>query len=137
MNEFKLVKESKITSGFIIPDHYFDGLSAKVIQQLPAAEPKVISLWMKSKKCMYAVAAVLVLSLSIPFLYSPQDVTNPNSDKEIENYLSYHSTLTDDDIVELMDKEDIEALNIQSPIEDNEMEDILTDNANLEHYIIN
>ena len=137
MNEFKLLKESKINSGFIIPDHYFDGLSAKIIQQIPAAEPKVISLWVKSRKCIYAVAAVLVLSLSITFLHSPQSVATANSDKEIENYLSYHSTLTDDDIVELMDKEDIEALNIQSPVEDQEMEDLLTDNANLEHYITN
>ena len=137
MNEFKLDNEPKIASGFTIPENYFDGFSEKVMQQLPAAEPKVISIWVKNKKWLYAVAAVLVLSLGIPFIYVSQNDANEVSNAAIENYLSYHSTLTDDDIVELLDKEDIEKLNISTTLEDQEIEKILMENSNLEHYITN
>lgn len=137
MSEFKLDNEPKITSGFTIPDNYFDGFSEKVMLQLPSAEPKVISIWAKNKKWMYAVAAVLVLSLGISYIYMAQTEDIEASNAAIENYLSYHSTLTDDDIVELLDKEDLEKLEIPTSLEDKELEEILSENTNLEHYITN
>jgi len=137
MNEFKLDNEPKIASGFTFPDNYFDGFSEKVMHQLPSVEPKVISIWAKNKKWLYAVAAVLVLSLGITYIYVAQNDANEVSNAAIENYLSYHSTLTDDDIVELLDKEDIEKLNISTTLEDQEIEKILMENSNLEHYITN
>lgn len=136
MHEFKLDNEPKIKSGFTVPDNYFS-VSEKALLQLLKEEPKVISIWVKNKKWLYAAAAVLVLSLSIPFIYVSQNDFNEASNKEIENYLSYHSTLTDDDIVELLDNEDIEKLNISSDLEDKDVEELLTGNANLEQYITN
>src|SRR6478672_12710277 len=123
MNEFKLDNEPKITTGFQVPDTYFDTFSEKVMKQLPAKEPKVISIWAKNRKWLYAVAAVVIVSLSIPFLYISQDnvVETPNA--EIENYLSYHSTLTDEDIVELLDKEDLDKIIISNDIDDQVVED--------------
>lgn len=137
MHEFKLDNEPKITSGFTTPDNYFTDFTEKVILQLPTTKPKVISIWSKNKKVVYAVAAVLVLSLSIPYIYVLQNDSNEVSNKEIENYLTYNSTLTDDDIVELLDNEDIERLNISSDLEDKDVEEVLTGNANLEQYITN
>jgi hypothetical protein len=137
MNEFKLDNKPKITSGFTYPSTYFDGFSEKVMQKLPAAEPKVISIWARNKKWLYAVAAIVVLSLSIPFIYISQNNTTEVSSNEIENYLSYHSTLTDDDIVELLEKEDLDKIAIPNDLEDQVVEDILTENSNLEHYITN
>ncbi len=137
MNEFKLDNEPKITSGFTIPDNYFADFSEKVLLQLPKDEPKVISIWDKNRKWMYAVAAILVISLIIPFIITSQNDTDQASNATIENYLSYHSTLTDDDIVELLDKEDIEKLDISSDLEDKDVEDLLTGNTNLEQYITN
>ena len=137
MNEFKLDHEPKITSGFTIPDNYFADFSEKVVFQLPKNEPKVISIWVKNRKWLYAVAAILVISVSIPFIITSQNNTDQASNAAIENYLSYHSTLTDDDIVELLDKEDIEKLDISSDLEDKDVEDLLSGNTNLEQYITN
>lgn len=137
MNEFKLDHEPKITSGFTIPDNYFADFSEKVLLQLPKDEPKEISIWVKNRKWLYAVAAILVISLSIPFIITSQNNTDQASNAAIENYLSYHSTLTDDDIVELLDKEDIEKLDISSDLEDKDVEDLLSGNTNLEQYITN
>jgi len=137
MNKFKLDNEPKITSGLLIPDNYFADFSEKVLLQLPKEEPKVISIWVKNKKFLYAVAAIIVVSLSIPFILTSQSNSDQASNEVIENYLSYHSTLTDDDIVELLDTEDINKLNIATDLEDKEVEDVLTGNLNLEQYITN
>ena len=137
MHEFKLDNQPKISSGFTVPENYFSDFSKKVLLQIPKEEPKVISIWVKNKKWLYAVAAVLVLSLSIPFIHDSQNNVDEVSNAAIENYLSYHSTLTDDDIVELLDNEDIEKLNISSDIEDKDVEELLTGNSNLEQYITN
>ena len=90
MHEFKLDNQPKITSGFIVPENYYSDFSKKVLLQIPKEESKVISIWVKNKKWLYAVAAVLVLSLSIPFIYISQNDSNETSNAAIENYLSYH-----------------------------------------------
>jgi len=137
MNEFKLDNEPKIKSGFITPNNYFDDFSEKVMLKLSKNEPKVVSIWAKNIKWIYAIAAILVILLSIPFINFNQVNSNKASNAAIENYLSYHSTITDDDIVELLDYEDLTKLNILTNIEDKEVEDILTDNINIEQYITN
>jgi len=137
MHEFKLDNHPKINSGFTVPDNYFSDFSEKVLLQLPTAEPKVISIWAKNKKWLYTAAAVLVVSMSIPFIYISQNDSDEASNAAIENYLSYHSTITDDDILELLDHEDIENINISSDLEDKDVEELLTGNANLEQYITN
>ena len=38
-----LENEKKITSGFIVPEDYFDNFSADLMQKLPAKEIKTIS----------------------------------------------------------------------------------------------
>ena len=137
MNDFKLDTEPKITTGFTVPENYFENFSAKVMLQLPKQEPKVLSLWDKNKRWLYASAAVVVLSLSIPIMNVIKNDSDEVNTAEVENYLSYHSTLTDDDIVELLDSEDLDKLNITNTIEDKQIEDILSDNSNLEEYITN
>ncbi len=137
MKEFKLDKEPQITSGFTIPDNYFDNFSEKVMLKLSKNEPKVVSIWSKNIKWIYAIAAILVISLSILFTNFYQVNSNKASNAAIENYLSYNSTITDDDIVELLDYEDLTKLNILTNIEDKEVEDLLTENINIEQYITN
>ncbi|WP_431242471.1 hypothetical protein ACQ9BO_21940 [Flavobacterium sp. P21] len=41
MKAFKLENEPKIKSGFKTPEHYFDDLSAKVLQQINEKEVEV------------------------------------------------------------------------------------------------
>lgn len=136
MNDFKLDDHTKISPGFTTPDAYFDSFSERLLQRLPTAEPKVISLWARNKKWIYATAAVIVLSLSIPVMDYFKNDTEAVYASEMENYLTYHSTLTDDDIVELLSDEEIATLNIDNALPNNELESLLTDNVNLEDYII-
>ena len=42
MKTFKLENEPKIESGFKTPEKYFENFSIKMMEQLPANEPKVI-----------------------------------------------------------------------------------------------
>lgn len=137
MKDFKLDNEPKINSGFKIPDNYFDTFSEKVMQQLPNEEVKVIAIGSRNKNWIYTAAAIVVVSLSIPIMNSLQSTTSETNTAEVENYLTYHSTISDDDIVELLETEDINKLNTESPIEDEALEEILTNNSELEHYITN
>lgn len=137
MHEFKLDSEPKIKSGFTLPDNYFEDFTEKITLQLPTAESKVISIWKKNKKIVYAVAAILVLSFSIPILNFINTDSNEVSSIEVENYLSYHSSLSDDDIVELLETEDLEKLDLNTTIKDQVLEELLIDNVSLENYITN
>jgi uncharacterized radical SAM superfamily protein len=56
---------------------------------------------------------------------------------EIENYLTQHSTLSDDDIVNLLDTEDIENIKIDNKIENEALEEVLLNNSQIEDYITN
>jgi hypothetical protein len=137
MNDFKLNTNEKITSGFKIPDNYFDSFSEKVMQQLPKEEPKVISFYARNKKILFSAAAVLVIALSISLVFKIQSKEQEVSSDDVENYLVYHTTLSDDDIVNLLEQEDIENIKVSNPIENEAIEDVLSNNSELEQYITN
>lgn len=137
MNKFELDKQPKINSGFETPDGYFEDFSAKMLQRIDEKEIKVVPIYRKKNSWMYAAAAVLVVSLSIP-LYNILRAPNSEIDNvTLENYLSNHSGISDADLAELLDEKDIQQINIDSNIEGNAIEDLLSTNANLEEYIIN
>lgn len=136
MKDFKLDNEPKIKTGFQIPEHYFEQFSENVMTKLPNQEPKVISLWDRNKKWIYGVAAIIVLSLAIPLANQLQN-NKQEETLEIENYLAYHSTLTNDDIIELLDEEDIAKIEVNNSIDNQTMEDELTENIDIENYITN
>lgn len=137
MKDFKLDTHPKITSGFIIPENYFDTFSEKVLQQLPKEEPKVISFYARNRTWIYSAAAVLVLALSIPVVYQLQNNQNEISTNEVETYITQHTTVSDDDIVDLLDQEDIDKLKTDVPIENEVLEDVLSNNSEIEQYITN
>jgi hypothetical protein len=137
MNDFKINTNEKITSGFKIPDNYFDSFSEKVMQQLPKEEPKVISFFARNKKILFSAAAVLVIALSISLVFKIQNKEQEVSSDDVENYLVYHTTLSDDDIVNLLEQEDIENIKVSNPIENEAIEDALSNNSELEQYITN
>lgn len=81
-----------------------------------------------------AAAAVLIIGLAIPFLNRPAN--NAAIDGEsLENYLAYQSTISQYDLINLLDKEDIEALESDLKIDDAVVESALSDNTNLENYL--
>lgn len=138
MKTFKLDNEPKIETGFKIPDNYFDTFSARVIQQLPKEEPKIISLFSKSKSWLYAAAAILVLAISVPAVYTIFYSSSPEIDEAtLENYISYNTSISDADLVNLLDEKDIQKMDNGMYIEDLTIENELSENKNLENYLSN
>lgn len=137
MKTFKLENEPKIKSGFIIPESYFDHFSEKVMQQLTKEEPKVISLFLRKKSWLFVAAAIIGLGLIIP-IYN--DFSNHSSEIDeiiLENYIANKSDISDTDLANLLDEEDIQKMSIDLDIEDKSIENELSINSNLEQYIIN
>ena len=66
MKDFKINNEYKINSGFKIPENYFESFSEKVQLQINKEEPKVVSIFYKTRTWISTIAAVLVIALSIP-----------------------------------------------------------------------
>ena len=137
MKTFKLENEPKIESGFATPENYFDTFSARVMQQLPTEEPKVISIFSRRKTWIYSAAAVLILAVTIPvhnYFYSRSSEID---DTTLENYIAYHSTVSDTDLVNLLDEKDIQTINIDLDLEDITIENELSQDNNLENYLLN
>ncbi|MBC7846136.1 MAG: hypothetical protein H7Y10_06565 [Flavobacterium sp.] len=137
MKTFKLDNEPKMESGFKIPENYFDNFSARVMEQLSKEEPKTISLFERRKTWIYAAAAVLVLALTIPVYNNFYSHSTEIDETTLENYISYHSTVSDVDLVNLLNEKDIQKINIDLNIDDKLIENELSQDNNLEHYILN
>lgn len=122
MKEFKLDTTPKISTGFKTPDNYFDTLSERVMQQLPEKESSVISIFRNKKHILLMVAAVFVIALLIPTMYTTATKTTELDDSAIENYLSYQSNVTQYDIINLLDNEDIDDLKSTVAVDIDEMD---------------
>lgn len=135
MNDFKLDKEPKINTGFKTPDGYFDDFSQKLMQQLPPKEPEVISIFAKRKTWLYAAAAVLVIALTIPIIN--QNQTPELDEATLENYLAGNAGISEMELVDLLQEEDINKIKLDQNMDDKAIEDILVSNPNLEEYLTN
>ncbi|RKT00326.1 hypothetical protein [Flavobacterium sp. 123] len=132
MKTFKLENEPKITSGFKTPENYFENFSAKMMQQLPEKEPKVISLFQKRKKFLFSIAAILILGLMIPIYTTLSSTSKELDEATLENYISYQSNVTQYDLVSELEPEDIDQIKTNVTLEDTAIEDILTTNSDME-----
>ena len=137
MKEFKLDNEPKISTGFTTPEGYFDAFSEKMIAQLPNKTPKVISMYNNRKRWLFAAAAVLILALSVPIFNKLTTNTAELDQQTLEDYITYNSGISENDLVDLLDNEDIEKINIDYNIKDKDVEDLLSANNNIEQYITN
>ncbi|RZK10887.1 MAG: hypothetical protein EOO46_08895 [Flavobacterium sp.] len=135
MKDFRLDKHPNIASGFKAPDNYFEDLEKRIMEQLPAQEPKVIPLFARRKTWMMSAVAILVLALSIPVYNNFYNTSEEIDAASMENYLAYQSNISQYDLINLLDSEDIQSLDVDLALEDNTIEDILTNNNNLENYI--
>lgn len=136
MKNFNLGNEPKITSGFTTPDGYFDTFSEKVLAQLPKQESKVISIFSSKKVWYFAAAAILILMLSIP-LFTKYSTQQEEIDTEtLENYIAYQSNISEEEIVNLLEQDDLDKMKLDFNIDDATIEDALKSNSNLEQYLI-
>lgn len=135
MKEFKLENEPKIKSGFKTPDHYFDTLSAKVLEQINEKEVKVIPLYKRKKVILIAAAAAIFIAFMIPTANHYYKASKELDESTLETYLAYQSNLNQDDLIRELDTKDIDKLNKNVALEDETLEDILASNPNIENLI--
>lgn len=136
MKTFKLENEPKIQTGFKIPENYFDHLSIKIMEQLPASEPKVISIFKKRKSLIFMAAAILILALMIPILNNLSTTKKELDSTTLENYITYQSNVNQYDLISVLESEDITNMNTSIVLEDQAVEDVLSTNSNLENLIL-
>lgn len=134
MKTFKLENEPKIKSGFNVPEHYFENFSENVMRNLPRNEPKVISIFKKRKNLLMIAAAILVVALMVPIFYSSPSSKEIDS-VALENYLSYQTNITQYDLINALESEDIDKINTTVALENKTIEDILATNPDLEQLI--
>lgn len=135
MKTFKLENEPKIKSGFKTPEHYFDDFSEKVLQQINEKEVKVIPFYKRKKTLWMAAAAVVGFALLIPVINNYKANSTDLDEATLENYLSYHSNISQYDLIQKLDDSDIEKLGNDVTLEDETLEDILAASPNIEHLI--
>lgn len=136
MKEFKLDNEPKITSGFKVPEGYFERLENSVLQKITEKETPVYTLFTK-RNWFIAAAAVFVIALSIPIVNYMNASTSTIDQVQLETYLTEQSNLSEDDIVELLDEEKIQKIELELSVNTSELEEALLTNSNLEDYLIN
>lgn len=135
MKTFKLENEPKIKSGFKTPENYFDDFSEKVLQQINKKEVKVIPFYKRKKTLWMAAAAVVGFALLIPVINNYKANSTDLDEATLENYLSYHSNISQYDLIQKLDDSDIEKLGNDVTLEDETLEDILAASPNIEHLI--
>ena len=136
MKTFKLENEPKIETGFKIPANYFDDLSLKIMEQIPASEPKVISIFQKRKGLIMMVAAILILALMVPVFNNLSTTKKELDSAALENYITYQSNVNQYDLISILETEDITNMSSGIVLEDQVVEDVLSTNSNLENLIL-
>ena len=135
MKTFKLENEPKIETGFIVPEHYFDDFSKKVLSQLPEEKNTVIPLFQRRKNILFAVAAVLVIGLLIPIYNQLSRNSEELDTTTLENHLAYQTDINQYELISELDEEDLTKMESAIQLKDETIEDILTTNSDLERLI--
>jgi hypothetical protein len=135
MKKFNLENIPKTTSGFIIPDNYFEDFSKKVLSQLPDETNRVIPLYKQKSKLLTAVAAILVIGLFIP-VYN--QLSRPSEELDLttlENHLSYQTNINQYDLISELDEDDLNKMGATIQLKDEIIEEHLSSNSDLESLL--
>lgn len=133
--KFSLDSSPKIETGFKVCDDYFDQLQTSLYQKVQKNDVQVVTLH-QNKKWYFAVAAIVILSISISVYYQINYKTLHQDD--VEEYLHYQSSISQEELYQVLDDQDIETLEkkLELAIHENEIEHFLdTQNIN-EYYLI-
>jgi hypothetical protein len=137
MKPFKLDTNPKTETGFKIPEGYFGTLNQRIMQNIPKADVRVIPISNRNTSWIFTAAAVLILTLFIPILNSFRNISSESETEAITNYLTYNTDITDDQLVELLETEDIQKIKINYNLEDETIEESLSPELNAEQIILN
>ena len=129
MKNFEIENSPKVTSGFKVPDDYFDQFSEKLFQRIQEDDKPVISIFRKYYYAVISVAAVLIVGLLITFNTSNSQEINQT---ELENYFAYHSNMNQYDLADILNEDDIDNIHIDYNLESDEMADYLDSHSNVQ-----
>lgn len=138
MKDFNLEKQTKIETGFNVPEGYFDSFSEKVMSQIATENSnensKVVSLFDRNKKWILSTAASFIVFFSVGYYFFNSN-KKENEEQEIENYIVHDTTISDYEIVDLMNQNDIQKLTIEYQLENQSTENIDLETLNLEENL--
>jgi len=126
MNDFKLNETQKITTGFTIPNDYFESFTQRLMQQLPKPEVKVVPLY-KRKPIWLSAAAGFIVMLTMGLLFTNTTQTTQPDDDAIEHYLVYTANVNSYDLMQNLDQQDIDKLAKSIVISDDALKEYLSD----------
>ncbi len=135
MKKFNLENIPKTTSGFIVPDNYFEDFSKNVLSQLPDETKRVIPLYKQKSKLLMAVAAILVIGLFIPIF---NQLSKPSEELDLttlENHLSYQTNINQYDLISELDEDDLNKMGATIQLKDEIIEEHLSSNSDLERLL--
>lgn len=132
MKDFDL-HNSKIKSGFKVPENYFENFEDRLLSQIESKEePKVISLFHRKQIWISAIAAVFVALIAIP-VYFNSVTTEKISNQTLENYLTIEYNTYD--LIDNLSEEDIQGLETSVSLNDAAVEDYLLQEENIDYYL--
>ncbi|NDI99245.1 hypothetical protein GWA97_09175 [Flavobacterium sp. LaA7.5] len=134
MKNFKLDNEPKINSGFKAPDDYFSNLTDIVLQKLPQQEIRVVPLYRKKPVWLSAAAIFMILIGSSLFFKLNTTAAQPDS-TAIENYLVYQSSISEYDLYQKLDADDIAELEQSIGVSNEAIEDYISTQNNYDIYL--
>ncbi len=135
MKKFNLENIPKTTSGFIVPDNYFEDFSKNVLSQLSDETKRVIPLYKQKSKLLMAVAAILVIGLFIPIF---NQLSKPSEELDLttlENHLSYQTNINQYDLISELDEDDLNKMGATIQLKDEIIEEHLSSNSDLERLL--
>jgi len=132
MKSFKLDQHPKIKPGFTVPDGYFENFQRTMLQQIEP-ETKVVPLYRNRKSWWYTAAAAVAVSLSIPAINTL--TTKSQTDIVVLDRYFAETELSEEQIVELLETEDIAKIKVDYGLEDAVIEDALQTSP-IENYIL-
>ena len=139
MNNFNLENEPKIETGFKTPEGYFDDFSKKMMLEINSNQNQKVILFSErlknNRKMIFRVAALLLLSVSVFGYLQYNNRFSEIKNHEIESYMVDHNNISEDDLVELLDNETIDKINLESKIENKDIEEHLIQETELDQII--
>lgn len=125
MKKNKLLKEPKIKTGFATPEGYFEELSSEIISKIKNQKEQINPKFKKRKRWFYAAAAVIIVLLTVG-IFTPYSTNQKEIELEtLEYYIAYQSNISEEDIINLLSKEDIDEINFDFDLSKSEIENAL------------
>ena len=131
-----LSNRSKITTGFTVPEGYFDTFPEELSALLPKPETKVVRFSSFKKRWYFAAASMVVGLLSLTFYHYYSNSTEEIDSVVLESYLANHVALNEDDLVNLFDEQDLEKMKLELNLVDEDLKEALENTPNIEQYLI-